>query len=248
MTSPGDDDLPNDDEAPQEPVGSGARQLFGTRGGAKPWGDPVPDAPAKPMAPQPAATPTPTPTPATATVPTASAPYPKVASYTPLPDPVVEEDEGELTMLHPNYKLLMRIGAMILALVLLAGAAVAEGALRTEIGLPLGVVLIPALLAALYLAFPWPSQRFRARGYQMSPDRLRVVRGVWFHSDTVVPFGRVQHIDVDQGPVERAFGIATLTVHTAGSHNASVSLQGLGHERAVEMREAIRARIKCESM
>ena len=59
-----------------------------------------------------------------------------------------------------------------------------------------------------------------------------------------MPFGRVQHIDVDQGPLERAFHLATLTVHTAGSHNASVSLPGLAHEDAVAMREEIRAAIR----
>ena len=76
----------------------------------------------------------------------------------------------------------------------------------------------------------------------------RVVRGLLFRSDTVVPFGRVQHIDVNQGPLERFFGIATLTLHTAGNHNASVSLPGLGEDLAREMRETIRAHIRRETV
>ena len=82
----------------------------------------------------------------------------------------------------------------------------------------------------------------------MTGDRLRVVRGIWFRSDTVVPFGRVQHIDVDRGPIERYFDLATLTLHTAGSHNASVHLPGLQHDRALAMREEIRAHIKREAL
>ena len=82
----------------------------------------------------------------------------------------------------------------------------------------------------------------------MSTDRLRVVRGVMWHADTVVPFGRVQHIDVDQGPVERFLDIATLTLHTAGSHNASVHLPGLNHAVATAMREDIRQHIKRDTM
>jgi hypothetical protein len=228
MNNPGDDDTP-----PDEPTPDRTRQLFGTKGGAKPWGDPPAE---REPAPSQAAT--------------SSAPYPRDATYTPRPAAVGEQvdDEGELTLLHPNYKLLMRISAIVSALVLLAAAAVAEEVLRTEIGLPLGVILVPALIVAGYLAIPWPARRYRARGYQISADRLRVVRGILFHSDTIVPFGRVQHIDVDQGPIERALGIATLTLHTAGSHNASVHLPGLGHELAVEMREQIRAHIKRESM
>ncbi len=82
----------------------------------------------------------------------------------------------------------------------------------------------------------------------MADERLRVVRGLLFHSDTVVPFGRVQHIDVDQGPLERAYDIATLTVHTAGSHNASVHLPGLKHGDALAMRDAIRAAIRRDTL
>ena len=47
---------------------------------------------------------------------------------------------------------------------------------------------------------------------------------------------------------QRFFGIATLTLHTAGSHNASVTLPGLGEELAREMREDIRAHIRRESL
>ena len=63
-----------------------------------------------------------------------------------------------------------------------------------------------------------------------------------------MPFGRVQHIDVDQGPIDRALDIATMTLHTAGTHNASVSLPGLGEDLAIRMREEIRAHIKRETM
>jgi hypothetical protein len=63
-----------------------------------------------------------------------------------------------------------------------------------------------------------------------------------------VPFGRVQHIDVEKGPVERYYGLATLVLHTAGTHNASVSLPGLAEEDALAMREAIRAKIRRDTL
>ena len=98
--------------------------------------------------------------------------------------------------------------------------------------------------AATYALVRVPLRRYNARGYSLAEERLRVVRGVFFRADTVVPFGRVQHIDVGQGPLERAYGLATLTVHTAGTHNASVSLPGLRHADATAMREDIRAAIR----
>ncbi|NQZ46049.1 MAG: PH domain-containing protein, partial [Erythrobacter sp.] len=115
-----------------------------------------------------------------------------------------------LRKLHPNYKLLMRFAALFAAFVIVIAALVAEAALSDNTQLPFGLVFGPAFLLAAFVAIRVPLSRYNARGYQISRDRLRVVRGVMFRSDTIVPFGRVQHIDVDQGPVERALGIATL--------------------------------------
>ncbi len=163
-------------------------------------------------------------------------------------DPGALDDDGPLTQLHPNYKLMLRIKAIIFALVLVVAAIVIDSQLGAEFGTPVGVVSAVVALLGLFFVIRLPTARYNARGYQLGIDRLRVVRGVLWHSDTVVPFGRVQHIDVDQGPVERALDIATMTLHTAGSHNASVSLPGLGHSRATEMRETIRAHIRRESL
>ena len=55
-------------------------------------------------------------------------------------------------------------------------------------------------------------------------------------------------IDVHQGPLERAYGLGTLVLHTAGNHNASVSLPGISHHDALAMREDIRAHLKRETM
>ena len=149
-----------------------------------------------------------------------------------------------LTPLHRNYVKLVRVGTMLLALPFVIAA------LGFEVAgvLPRGAFLVPVLLLAVWLVIRDPLRRYHARGYQMGPDRLRVVRGLIFRSDTVVPFGRVQHIDVHQGPLERGYGLATLIVHTAGNHNSSVSLPGLGHDDALAMREEIRAHVKRETM
>lgn len=237
-------------------------QLFGHRSGAKPWepGLRPGQAPAARPAQAPAARP----------APAVSAPYPRDAQYaprpleeTPAPSAIAQpatpeptgsifsdvDDEEELTKLHPNYKLIMRIGAIVIGFVVLSVGLAIDGAMQAEeVPVPFGVASVPALLLAAFIIIRVPMSRYNARGYQISRDRLRVVRGILWRSDTIVPFGRIQHIDVDQGPVERALDIATLTLHTAGSHNASVSLPGLGHSLAVQMREEIRQHIKRESM
>ena len=153
------------------------------------------------------------------------------------------EDEP-LQQGHPNHPKAMRVKALLVAVPLLIGAIVAEYATPFVPFVILGPV---ALLLAVLVIF-LPHRRYAARGYALGEDRLRVVRGILFHSDTIVPFGRVQHIDVDRGPIERYYGLATLQLYTAGSHGDVVSLPGLAHEDALAMRETIRAHIKRESL
>lgn len=167
-------------------------------------------------------------------------------------------DEAALTRLHPNYVWALRVQMLFSLVPLLVAALVIEFALvqvvedAPELGalglLPQGLLAGAVMLVIMVLLIFMPMRRYNARGYQMSTDRLRVVRGVLWHFDTIVPFGRVQHIDLHQGPVERFFGIARLTLHTAGNHNASVNLPGLGADLAREMREDIRSHIKRESL
>ncbi len=171
-----------------------------------------------------------------------------VPAPAPVPAGLPVDDDGELTRLHPNYAHALRLQAVISAIPVLIAALVLEFWLADQALLPSGVIAGPVLLIATALVIRIPSRRYHARGYQISADRLRVVRGLLWRSDTVVPFGRVQHIDVDQGPLERFFGIATLTLHTAGNHNASVQLPGLGEALARDMRESIRAHIRRDSM
>ncbi|MGB3165360.1 MAG: PH domain-containing protein [Alteraurantiacibacter sp.] len=152
--------------------------------------------------------------------------------------------DDDLTPLDPKYRTVMRLEGVLSLIPFL----IASGALGFVEWVPRWVPGVLMLAAAILLVGILPSRRFRVRGYDMAPDRLRVVKGMLFHSDTVVPFSRVQHLDVEQGPLERMFGIARLILHTAGTHNASVTLPGLAHGDAVAMREEIRQHVKRESM
>ena len=90
-------------------------------------------------------------------------------------------------------------------------------------------------------------QRIYARlRYRLTDRLLQVVRGWLFHTDTIVPFVRVQHIDVTRGPLDKLFGTASLVVHTAGTHNSIVTVPGLSPERAAEIRDIIREHIRTD--
>ncbi|WP_340588142.1 PH domain-containing protein [Erythrobacter alti] len=153
-------------------------------------------------------------------------------------------DAEPLTQLDPGYTTVMRIEGLLATLPFV----IAAGVLSFAEVVPAWAPGIPVLILAILLIIVLPMKRYRSRGYNMAGDRLRVVKGVLFHSDTVVPFSRVQHLDVEQGPLERAFGISRLILHTAGTHNASVTLPGLAFDNAKAMREEIRQHVKRESL
>jgi membrane protein YdbS with pleckstrin-like domain len=149
-------------------------------------------------------------------------------------------EEQPLTALDPRYASVLRIQAAIIALILL----VLAGSIEAVLELPTGVLLLPFLALAVWLVIIAPKRRLKRWGYDLGEDRLRIVSGFLFRSDTVVPLGRIQHIDLRQGPLMRRYDLATLMVHTAGNHNAAVALPGLKQADAMAMREAIRDYIK----
>jgi uncharacterized protein len=147
------------------------------------------------------------------------------------------------TPLHPDQVKVLRIRTAIAAAVLVAAAFVADLPLR-ETAVPQylvpGVMLLLALAAVIVL----PGRRYRAWGYGEGDEELAINRGIVVRVRTIVPFGRVQHIDVAQGPIERRFGLATLILHTAGTRGAAVPLPGLKQDLAEAMRDRIRAKIR----
>ena len=149
-----------------------------------------------------------------------------------------------MTPLDPGYVWVLRIRAAVSALLPIGGFAVLDFSVPPEFGIPPGLITGSAVLLALLALILLPRRRWRAWGYREEEDELHVRRGLLVRYRTVVPFGRVQHIDVAQGPVERSFGLATLIVHTAGTRGASVPLPGLPHATAEQMRDRIRATIR----
>jgi membrane protein YdbS with pleckstrin-like domain len=81
--------------------------------------------------------------------------------------------------------------------------------------------------------------RWRRTRWKLDTIGLRVRRGVLWHIEVLVPRSRVQHLDVERGPLERHFGLATLVVHTAGSQTQALRQTGLADADAVALRDAL---------
>lgn len=154
------------------------------------------------------------------------------------------ETEGPLQPVEPGYRHVLRARLAIFWIPVTIGALVLDSKWIDGLldGLP--SVLVPMLALISIAVAP---QRIHARlGYRVADRLLQVVRGWLFHTDTIVPFVRVQHLDVTRGPLDKMFGTATLVVHTAGTHNSIVTVPGLAPDRAAEIRDRIREHVRTD--
>lgn len=153
-----------------------------------------------------------------------------------------------LTPLHPSQKSLISVTTILFMLLFVIIAGAVDFFLQTKIGLPQGSIIAPMITIALVLILFLPNRKYRRWGYDIEQrdenGQLRVLRGYLWRTDTIVPFNRIQHIDVAQGPLQRIFDLSTLVVHTAGTHNSIVSLPGLATPDAEAMREIIKGYIR----
>lgn len=121
------------------------------------------------------------------------------------------------------------------AVALLAGAAAAllAGLVAASIAL--------ALVAAVAAAALWFARnRFRSWSYLERDEDLIVERGVLFRRLSVVPYGRMQFVDVTAGPIDRMFRLATVRLHTAAAAS-DARIPGLERDEAARLRDRLAA-------
>ncbi|HET7817533.1 MAG TPA: PH domain-containing protein [Sphingomicrobium sp.] len=153
--------------------------------------------------------------------------------------------EEPLLPVERGYRSVLRVRAAAFWGVLTIAAFVADRALLAD--KPLGGLAPVALLViGLSIVSIVPQRIYDRLRYRLTGSLLQVMRGWLFHTDTVVPLVRVQHLDVVRGPLDKLFGTASLVVHTAGTLNSTVLLPGLSPERAGELRDTIREHVRTD--
>ena len=163
-------------------------------------------------------------------------------------DPPIEHTfvaDGVDYMLDPNWVLASRLSGGIVAVVFSAAGLIGLLVVvfssdwrgpTVLLGFGGWFLLSAALAVWSQIA---PALRYKRRRYRLNKMGLRIRRGLLWHAELSVPYSRIQHTDVSRGPIDRWFGLSTLIVHTAGTENASVSLDGLPAPRAYRIRDLL---------
>jgi uncharacterized protein len=127
-------------------------------------------------------------------------------------------------------------------------AAIGCGLLALAVALPLGlfvdwlygVLTLVALVAAYGWGWILIGRNQRSWKYAEREDELLVTHGVLFRELVVVPYGRMQFVDVTAGPLERSFGLATVELHTA-TPATDAKIPGLTPDEAARLRDRLSA-------
>ncbi len=93
------------------------------------------------------------------------------------------------------------------------------------------------LLVAQSVAFT--PRRARALGYATRENDVIFRSGILFRSLVVMPYGRVQDVEIEEGPIERRYGLSTVTLKSAGGMDSNVAIPGLDKAESERIRDLV---------
>ncbi|MCW5939211.1 MAG: PH domain-containing protein [Fimbriimonadaceae bacterium] len=151
-------------------------------------------------------------------------------------------DASALRPIHPGIRKVWLASAVVGALFLAAVLAGFCFLMGPRLGLTrvaaaligLGIGFLPLLRSVLLV-----DQQYKAWGYLLTDHELVARWGVFWRTARYVPRDAVQHVDINQGPIDRQLGLAQVVVFTAATGNAVVTIPGLPHAEAQELRNSL---------
>lgn len=155
---------------------------------------------------------------------------------------VVESEELQRYKLDSHIVIVWRLRLIIMLLIYGAISIV------VYIAAPFYIFLTCGLLFSLNLIFGFIRARFvyNNSSFAFGKEDIRFRTGFLFIREILVPFSRIQHLDIHQGPIERYFDLSTLIVHTAGQSGDAIKIPGLHEHYAEQLRTYLKSFIKSE--
>jgi membrane protein YdbS with pleckstrin-like domain len=105
----------------------------------------------------------------------------------------------------------------------------------------LSAILAAVLLVVVVWVWWLVGRRMRSWGYAERDDDLLVTSGIMFRRLVIVPYGRMQLVDLQAGPIHRWLGITTVQLHTAAA-TTDASIPGLTPQVAADLRDRLARR------
>ncbi|GGA71228.1 membrane protein [Pseudoclavibacter endophyticus] len=147
--------------------------------------------------------------------------------------PAFDHPGAEWRRVSPKYVILELLGDLIFTVIFAAVAVF----LAVFIEAPVIAWVWPAALSVGFVVSGiFAARRAKAIGYQLRDDDLLFRKGLLFSRLVAVPYGRMQLVDVQRGPIARALGLASLKMVTAAAVTG-VQIPGLPADEAERLRD-----------
>lgn len=153
-------------------------------------------------------------------------------------------NEPSASSLDPRVLRIWRIRALLVTAAFCLATATTGLALIAA-GLPIWLVVASeAVVVAAIVAYAvmWPRLSYNRWSYTIGEHTLEIEHGVIYRTQSSVPWLRIQNVDVQQGPLERHFGIVSLVIRTA-SASTDGAIPGIAAEDAESLRQMILGRV-----
>ncbi len=166
-------------------------------------------------------------------------------SNLPIPEEGLPEVQSvPLKPIHPDYLKTLRISWLITFSIILAGIItlyLLVDELHTFLAIAIGTTAYMLVTGFTVIA---GTRSFRRKKYAVRERDILYSTGWIFQNLHMVPFNRLQHCVVNMGPIERRFGLASVSLYTAASEGRDITLPGLKQEEAEQLKELIMQQIQ----
>jgi membrane protein YdbS with pleckstrin-like domain len=164
-------------------------------------------------------------------------PEPQAFEQTPTTPPFLENTYQSLDpRIIPVWRLGRVLGTLLSTAILSVGAVIlSTSAAGSAKWLAIGLLIW--LLYRLILIVWHPKRAYKAWSYRLDQSVLEIRYGIWWKTIQLLPLSRLQHADIQKGPLERRYGLASLHLYTAGTHSAVLTIPGLNEDHAIQLRD-----------
>ncbi len=149
-----------------------------------------------------------------------------------------------LKPIHPDYLKTLRITWIIIFSILLAGSVtlfLLVDELHTTLAITIGALVYIAIASITVIT---GTKSFRRKKYAVRERDILYSTGWLFQNLHMVPFNRLQHCVVNMGPIDRRFGLASVSLYTAASEGKDITIHGLKLEEAEYLKDLIMQQIQ----
>lgn len=152
--------------------------------------------------------------------------------------------EDSFRKLSPKAKSCMRTAELVASIIWVIISLVGYSIVKSNVdGVPDWVIFILAVTYVMCIigVIVTPIFRYKRYRYCINEEKIDIIEGFWFITEEIAPIERVHQIEVNQGPIDRMFGLGKVTATTAGG---SVTIRFLEKECADKIANDLQASIR----